>query len=233
MSSPYLKMLSSLGIGGAHPGGFLLTKELIDRINLDVSAHILDAGCGTGQTVEFLYHLGYSVIGVDQDAKMIERAKKRFKIGEHPPFIQANLCQLPFSEHSFDTVLSESVLAFTPTALSLPNIHYVLKKNGVFAAIEMVVTTSLTEQEQIELQDFYGFQQFLNEYEWTQLLEKYRFHVQEIIGEMDIDLEFEPTTEFDLSSSIDLNVFDLLQQHETLTKKYLNKLGYRIFICKK
>jgi hypothetical protein len=130
-------------------------------------------------------------------------------------------------------VLSESVLAFTPTALSLPNIHYVLKKNGVFAAIEMVVTTSLTEQEQIELQDFYGFQQFLNEYEWTQLLEKYRFHVQEIIGEMDIDLEFEPTTEFDLSSLIDLNVFDLLQQHETLTKKYLNKLGYRIFICKK
>lgn len=130
-------------------------------------------------------------------------------------------------------MLSESVLAFTPTALSLPNIHYVLKKNGVFAAIEMVVTTSLTEQEQIELQDFYGFQQFLNEYEWTQLLEKYRFHVQEIIGEMDIDLEFEPTTEFDLSSLIDLNVFDLLQQHETLTKKYLNKLGYRIFICKK
>ncbi len=38
-------------------------------------AHVLDAGCGTGRIAVHLTGLGYSVVGVDVDATMLEQAR--------------------------------------------------------------------------------------------------------------------------------------------------------------
>lgn len=48
-------MLALLGIGGAHPGGFYLTKQLFDKEKITSETSILDIGCGTGQTSANLY----------------------------------------------------------------------------------------------------------------------------------------------------------------------------------
>ncbi|UPG64184.1 class I SAM-dependent methyltransferase [Metabacillus endolithicus] len=76
----YLQMLSVLGVGGAHPGGLLLTKSIFEKEQFPITSKILDAGCGTGQSSSYLYQLGYEVKGLDKDPVMIEHAKKEMPL---------------------------------------------------------------------------------------------------------------------------------------------------------
>ncbi|MDQ0228903.1 hypothetical protein [Metabacillus malikii] len=41
----YLQLLATLGIGGAHPGGLLLTKKIFEQEQFPLNYTILDAGC--------------------------------------------------------------------------------------------------------------------------------------------------------------------------------------------
>lgn len=68
-----------------------------------VGTSVLDAGCGTGRLTKDLGELRY--VGIDSSRAMISSARRRTK----------NLClgdvtSLPFSDQSFDTVLSSDVL---------------------------------------------------------------------------------------------------------------------------
>ena len=54
MGNRYLDLLAEFGVGGAHPGGFPLTKEVLSSLHLPPSSSVLDIGCGTGQTAEYL-----------------------------------------------------------------------------------------------------------------------------------------------------------------------------------
>ena len=47
-TSSYENYLAQLGIGGAHPGGFALTKQFLEHEKLQRHTELLDAGCGTG-----------------------------------------------------------------------------------------------------------------------------------------------------------------------------------------
>lgn len=222
-----------MGIGGAHPGGFSLTKHLIHMMDIPLSSHILDAGCGTGQTLKYLYDLGYKVTGIDKDLKMIKRAKKRFGKDNPPSILQADLCHLPFSSNTFDVVLCESVLSFTPLEKTLPNVFDILKPNGTLVAIEMVVQKPLTAFEQKELQLFYGFHHFLSEEQWIKFLQKHQFTNFKLMSKNEISFaDLDTTTEFELEPLISENVFNIYDEHEKLTNKYSEKLDYQVFICK-
>ena len=234
MSSKYLKMLSKMGIGGAHPGGFPLTKHVIDGIELPLTSHILDVGCGTGQTLKYLYELGYNASGIDIDLNMVKKAKKRFHDENTPMILKADLCDLELRLKKFDVVISESVLAFTQIEKSLLNIFQLLKKDGILIANEMCVIKELTNFEKKELQMFYGFKQFLSLKEWQLLLKKHHFSLIDQIGKDEINVSaLDTTTEFELDPSISTDVFDIMDQHEQLTSKYAKKLDYRVFICQK
>ncbi|MER2000935.1 MAG: hypothetical protein ABS882_14300, partial [Lysinibacillus sp.] len=40
----YLDLLSTFGIGGAHPGGLNLTKKIFDSENITSTSNVLDVG---------------------------------------------------------------------------------------------------------------------------------------------------------------------------------------------
>lgn len=52
----YLNSLAAFGVGGAHPGSLELTKEILGQLELTEKMKVLDAGCGTGQTIEYIAH---------------------------------------------------------------------------------------------------------------------------------------------------------------------------------
>src|SRR5947199_3676343 len=110
----YFDLLANFGIGGAHPGGFLLTQELLSAENIHSESQILDAGCGTGQTSAYLYsHFGSNILGLDINPIMLKKAKNRFLSQKMPiQLIQGSVEKIPLKDATFDFVLSESVLAF-------------------------------------------------------------------------------------------------------------------------
>ena len=76
----YMDMLALLGVGGAHPGGLHLTKQLLEKEEINIDTSILDIGCGTGQTSAYLYcRYGCEITACDINATMVQKANKRFE----------------------------------------------------------------------------------------------------------------------------------------------------------
>lgn len=80
------RLFVRFGVGGAHPGGINLTKEIFKSENISTTSHILDVGCGTGQTAAYIAHkYGAKVTGIDINSIMVAKATERMK--------KKNVCQ--------------------------------------------------------------------------------------------------------------------------------------------
>lgn len=235
MKHTYLNCLALFGVGGAHPGGLQLTKAMLLNEKIAETTVILDAGCGTGQTSAYLAEqYNCKVIAVDHNKMMVDKAKKRFLTSQLPIEIaQANTEKLPFSDHTFHIVLSESVIAFTNRALTLAEFKRVLRTDGVLLAIEMVLEGQLSPEEQKQIIDFYGMAQLKTESEWVNYfreagfnhisVEKYPLQLEEV--------HEENATDFQLSTDIDESWFAILEQHLHFTSIYKDILSFRLFKC--
>ncbi|MBM6601106.1 SAM-dependent methyltransferase [Priestia megaterium] len=236
----YMDMLALLGVGGAHPGGLHLTKQLLEKEEINIDTSILDIGCGTGQTSAYLYcRYGCEITACDINATMVQKANKRFEQLKLPcKATIEDIEDLSFDNESFDIILLESVAAFTNISSSLKECKRVLKKGGIILAIETVKEPQMTEQDERLVSEFYHFQSIPNELEWVEYWKKAGFSTVVSRREYKVEVEGEDEeqnidfgTEFDLSDEIPSNVYDLLDDHERLTKKYQNLLGFRIFRC--
>ncbi|QGQ46561.1 class I SAM-dependent methyltransferase [Metabacillus sediminilitoris] len=232
----YLNLLSTLGIGGAHPGGILLTKAIFENERFPLDKAILDAGCGTGQTASYLYQLGYDVTGLDKDSQMIEHAKKRNEqLNFQITYLNEDLAQTSIPTNTYDIILCESVLNFTSLQHTLPEVFRILKREGVVIAIEMVRNEHLTKEEEIELTTFYGCDYIFSIEEWKEEFLQGDLSIYKILSYEDLQIlnNDEPTTEFTPIHSIPEITYQLLSEHERLTNKYQNKLSYRILFARK
>ena len=232
----YMDMLALLGVGGAHPGGLHLTKQLLEKEEINSDTSILDIGCGTGQTSAYLYcRYGCEITACDINATMVQKANKRFEQLKLPcKATIEDMEDLSFDNESFDIILLESVAAFTNPSFSLKECKRVLKKEGIILAIETVKEPQMTERDERLISEFYRFQSIPDEIKWIDHWEKAGFSNVIISREHKIeqdeqDIDF--GTEFDLSDEVPSDVYDLLDEHERLTKKYQNLLGFRIFRC--
>lgn len=94
----YHDLLAYFGIGGAHPGGLALTKDMLSQEKIKARSKILDVGCGTGQTSAYIAkNYGCDVTALDCHPLMIEKAQQRF-IKEN---LTINLCRGKYYEPPF------------------------------------------------------------------------------------------------------------------------------------
>jgi ubiquinone/menaquinone biosynthesis C-methylase UbiE len=237
MTYSYTDLLALFGIGGAHPGGLTLSRAILDELNLNNDTHFLEVGCGTGQTTAYIANLfACQQYAIEQHPVMLEKAKSRLSLLKKPVYlIEASTELLPFEDKKFDYILSESVTAFTNINRSLNEYCRVLKDKGKLVLVEMTELQPLSNQEYTDLINFYNFHDILSEEKWKQKLydvgfteaETFSISLEELIQDED---DF---TEFNISPGVDPVLFEMLDQHDQLTGQYQNKLGFRVFFCKK
>jgi ubiquinone/menaquinone biosynthesis C-methylase UbiE len=237
MTYSYTDLLALFGIGGAHPGGLALSRAILEELTIDQTTHFLEVGCGTGQTTGYIMtHYPCQLYAIDNHPIMISKTRKRLQTHQQSAqLLEASAENLPFQDQMFHYLLSESVTVFTNIQASLKEYYRILKDEGVLLLIEMTKVQTLTDQEAQELIKFYCLHQILTEENWVRLLEEAGFQDVEVfsITSEELKTEGEDFTEFDITSNIDPQLFDLLDQHDQLTQQYKDKLGFRVFICKK
>lgn len=110
--------------------------------NLPRSNKILDLGCGTGMLLDELAKLGKLVVGVDASPEMLKIAKKR---SPGVSLVLADADNLPFSNESFDAVVSITMLQNMPDpSATMKEIARVVKTCGT------VILTTLKRRHSLE-----------------------------------------------------------------------------------
>ena len=80
-------------------------RQVIGGLKLAPGMHVLDAGCGTGEALSWLYDLvepNGTVVGVDLSAAHLLAARRHLRSGA--TILQSDLLQAPLPKHSFDFI---------------------------------------------------------------------------------------------------------------------------------
>ena len=123
---------------GVRPGGLMLTQRLVDYCNFAHGGIVVDIGCGTGTTVEYLRNVRrLNPVGVDLSAMLLQRGKERTADLQ---LIQSPGEGMPFSNHSIEGVLAECSLSVMPDVNRvLGEINRILIPGGKLAITDLYV----------------------------------------------------------------------------------------------
>jgi SAM-dependent methyltransferase len=101
--------------------------------------HVLDIGCGGGETVLDLAQAVAphgTVVGIDLSAAVLAFARRTAEGCKHVRFIQADAEMYPFEPASFDTAFSRfGVMFFADSVAAFTNIRRSLRPNGRLAFV--------------------------------------------------------------------------------------------------
>jgi SAM-dependent methyltransferase len=98
-------------------------------------ARVLDVGCGTGWTSEFLARSGYTVTGIDISLDMIQAARRQRSL-QNLTFFVGDFENMPLQKE-FDALLSFSSLHHCDNlTLALTGCKKALKRNGILILME-------------------------------------------------------------------------------------------------
>ncbi|MGN4127865.1 class I SAM-dependent methyltransferase [Lysinibacillus sphaericus] len=223
--------MSKFGVGGAHPGGINLTKAIFKTEQVSKTSHILDVGCGTGQTAAFLANnYGAKVTGIDINSIMVAKAKKRIKKTRLPVTImQGSIEKMPLPDRKFDFIIAESVLSFVNKPSAIKEIFRLLKDGGRFIANEFTINRQLEAKTEQEIKQFYGFDSFFMKKDWVALFEQVGFKNIRIQKNKSIS----SVPEYQYSKDIEPEHYELMEKHYDLNLKYEGILDYRVYSCTK
>ena len=94
---------------GIRPGGLDLTRHAIALAKLTPGSEVLDIGCGTGVTVDYLIREHeIEATGIDASSFLVDRGHVRDK---RLPLVMGSAEKLPFTNGAFDAVLSECAVS--------------------------------------------------------------------------------------------------------------------------
>ncbi len=100
---------------------------------------VVDLGCGTGETLARLAPAVRRVIGVDQEASMLDAARARLAGHDRVELIEADLTALPLPDATADAAVCVLVFHHLPDpARALAEARRVLKPGGVLVLVDMV-----------------------------------------------------------------------------------------------
>lgn len=234
MSNAYLDLLAYFGIGGAHPGGFILTKSILEAENIQPNKSVLEIGCGTGQTAAFLAErINCQVTAIDNHPIMVEKARQRFEKIESPVKVMVGDVQkLDFVDDSFDLIIAESVIIFTDISRTLKELSRVLKSDGKLIMIEMTAEQHLSEEKQKKACSLYGINEILDKEEWILRLHQAGLTQVEMIITPPALIQSE-INDINPSKNINMDLFELWEEHNKFILQNQDFIGYRAFKCGK
>ena len=103
-----------------------IVHTLLGRLDIGPSAELLDAGCGSGRTLDELAHYG-NVHGIELNPLGVAAARKR----GHRDVHVAQVEEMPFADETFDVVTCLDVIEHTPDDIaSLKELLRVTKPGG-------------------------------------------------------------------------------------------------------
>ncbi|MBD6621025.1 methyltransferase domain-containing protein [Komarekiella sp. 'clone 1'] len=119
---------------------FAIAAENLSRLVTDVAEiqdglSILDVGCGFGGTIASLNERFCSMhlVGININTEQLLRAETTVQAlpNNHIKFVDADACQLPFSDDYFDVVLAvESIFAFSSREYFFREARRILRPGG-------------------------------------------------------------------------------------------------------
>jgi ubiquinone/menaquinone biosynthesis C-methylase UbiE len=114
-----------------------LAPLFIDFAGLAKGEKVLDVGCGTGSlTFTLAKSAGLSEISAIDYSPVFVAAANRLNTDPRIKIQQADACDLPFEDGSFDRALALLVLHFVPEASkALAEMRRVVRRGGVVAAV--------------------------------------------------------------------------------------------------
>lgn len=131
----YAEIYSLLGITNTYYLAYRdIPKILLKYIK---GKNALDYGCGTGRSTRFLKNLGFNVVGIDINKKMIKEAKKSDSKGRYFVIESGNLTL--FKNNTFDLILSaftfDSIFSKEEMVKISVEMKRILKENGIIITI--------------------------------------------------------------------------------------------------
>lgn len=234
-------MLTRLGAGSAHPGGFTATLEQLRRFPLPPGSRVLEVGCGTGRTSCHLAKEGHTVTGLDIRPEMLAKAGIRAENeGLQLDFVEGSITALPFGNDTFDIVLAESVTNFADIPSAIKEYHRVLKPGGVLYDREVVMSKSIPADVFTKLTTFFGFGGLLTEDAWTILLGNSFSEIQvqdrsAFQEHMAADQSAHPDLHqiIDQQAIFDASIWRTSLEHDELILDNRDYISYALFIARK
>jgi SAM-dependent methyltransferase len=235
----YLDMLTKLGVGNAHPGGYQETLNQLQKYPIKPGSKVLEVGCGTGRTACLLAEQGCRVTALDIRPNMLAKAQIRAeRLQVKVQFVEGDACQMPFEEGVFDVVLVESVSNFADTQKAISEYYRVLKTDGIIYDREVIKWKEMPDGVFHELCAFYGVETLLSVEEWKQALSKEGFRdvrhddkrpfPQHMWG--DTVQHPDPVRLADEETLLDPEIWQLSAQYGNLMDQYRDYLGYAVLI---
>lgn len=126
-----------------HPGGLILTGELLAKLHLNENSKVLDIACGIGTTsIDIAQKYGCQVIGIDLSCENIAfaiRKAEEHNLSKLLSFQVADAQSLPFPKNYFDAVISECSFCIFPDKKTVAKEMYRVTKQGGYLGISDVV----------------------------------------------------------------------------------------------
>jgi ubiquinone/menaquinone biosynthesis C-methylase UbiE len=118
---------------------------LLDAAKVADGQKLLDVGCGFGGTIQQINaaHTNMELTGLNIDARQLAAAEAQTKAanGNKIAWVEADACQLPFEDNSFDRVMAvECIFHFPSRQKFLAEAARVLKPGGYLAVSDFVPT---------------------------------------------------------------------------------------------
>lgn len=210
-------------------------EYMLQRINVNGKAKILDVGCGDGSTAIWLaQQTGSVVVGIDISQVEIDNARQ--KAQEHPTlnlsFQQASVANLPFADGEFTHVWSQGNLyRVRDRAKALQEIYRVLKETGVFIFDDLVAPVSeFSETARNQVYERLSFEPTFSRKNYAEVFSQLGLMVLE-----DIDLSPHLHRSYQLLAQL------ALPDHSDLNKAYSQiaqaverqELGWSFYLCHK